>query len=588
MHQENTENFNQKCVSNNIQLFAKYVRGDLVREEERILDSHIQSCQECLFNFAYVEEIFEGKQDLSIEEKTLLVKYLRDPIWKDAIEKAKQEMLEEAKMLLTAPSVDNNTFLEKFNDKTAYTNINKNTYNYINKAIPFYKKPYVFAATFTAVFFALTLVNTFMIFHSQINISSFLNPITKISTVNKTIGNSLYQELDKSIDTYLSSKNTSHLENAQSIAQELKEKYTDYYGIDLVSYYKSIPPSRLDTLSNYRKEMFDLINQPVGDKYEERLKRSQKLEKNFLEFGNKVEACRAKTLISKSQLFLYTPEEFRATTREGLKFSRDNKYLFLEGYFLLWQAKHLSETSGFEESEKAFLQTLEVGQKIQLEDIITSSNVSLVTLYHLNSDDQKCLDTTQTLLSSPQKIKKDRMVSLMQVAGLAAANLNDYKLARNYLEDSLKLSEELQNSFLLTKSYTFLSLVSAKQSDFSGSKDYYLKSLKTLDKIEDVKSKAESKFITLGYQGKIKFLEGNFSQSVKAYQQALAITKDLKMQNNLYLSQINEGLAVANKELKNYKEANQYFATANYYSNLARDQKQMTNCLLSFVPNPCR
>ncbi|MBI4852399.1 MAG: tetratricopeptide repeat protein [Acidobacteria bacterium] len=595
MYSKNKGNFwntNYKCTDGNIYLFVKYIQGELLRAEECALDRHIQNCENCLINFSYVEEIVLGKQTLSTDQKTLLIKYLSDPIWQSAIEKTKQEIVNEVKVSLKdslsnsnpiSKPVDNN---DNNIDKT-YKNSYKNASNY--NYPPLYKRPTFITTAFVTVFFSLTLANYLMIFHSQqkTNLLSNSTPSSIVIANEVSVNRNLYQELDKAIDEYLLLKNTLPLKNAKKIAKEMKESYGENYGIDLVSYYKSLPLSDLDKLLVYRKEMFDLLDQAVGSKYEERLKRSQELEKNFLSVGNKVEAYRAKTLISKAQHFLYD-KNFESSTKEGLTFSQNNNYLFLEGYFLLWQAKHLSDTASFKEADDAFQQTINIGKRINLDDIISSSNVSLVTLYHLNNDDQRCLETVENLLFSPKKIKKDRLASLMQIAGLAAANLQKKDLSEKYLNKSVKLAEELQNSVILAKSYTFLSLTAAKEANLSQSNYYYLKSLEAIGKIEDRATRNISMFISLGYYGKTKSLEGDYSQAAKAYEQALEIAKTIDLKSNLELSQINQGLAVANKELKNYKEADQYFATASYYGNLAKKHKEITNCLLSFIPNPCQ
>ncbi len=433
----------------------------------------------------------------------------------------------------------------------------------------------------------MTITNYLIFIGSTKPLTSLSSSITNITSINKTLDKNLYQELDTAIDEYLFSKNRSNLEKAEDIAKQLKDQYQENYGVDLVKYYQSVPLSEVEQLSVYRKEMFWLINLPPGDNFAEKLKLSQKLEKELLQLGNNVEAYRVKTLTSKLQLFTYNYDIFKSITQEGLKFSKDNNYLFLQGYFLLWQAKYLSEAASFEVSEKALQQTIAIGKQIHIDDLVISSIMSLVTLYHLNNDDKKSLETVQSFLSNPEKLKKHHIVHLMQIGGLAAANLKYPNLSNQYLKDSASLAEEIKNPAYAARSYMFLSLTSAESGNYLDSEQYRLKATQVANKLSDNTSKLNTLYMISGYYGKIQLLEGNFNQAAKAYTQSLAMMKDLKINNNLILSQINEGLAIASKELKHYKEADQYAATANHYSKLAENNMERTNCLLSFIPNPC-
>jgi tetratricopeptide (TPR) repeat protein len=119
------------------------------------------------------------------------------------------------------------------------------------------------------------------------------------------------------------------------------------------------------------------------------------------------------------------------------------------------------------------------------------------------------------------------------------------------------------------------------------SNQYHLKAIETINNIQDQTSRERTLFISLGYYGKVKLLEGDFLQATKAYEQALEIMKNLKVENNLQFSQLNEGSAIASKELKNYKEADQHLVIASHYARLAASNKEKTNCLLSFIPTTC-
>ncbi|MBI4853653.1 MAG: tetratricopeptide repeat protein [Acidobacteria bacterium] len=617
------------CSNKNIHLFFKYVKGELNRKEECLIDRHIQSCEDCLFNFAYVEEIYTKKHLLSSDEKTTFIKYLSDPIWKNELEilskdikqKVKQEVKQEIiNYLVTNHPQINNNFIDKVDNKPdSKTNLDKNNVivtpklkqskqNIAHKTYSvFFSKNQYLAAVASIVIFTGLSTSIYLMINKVSNQSQPLSIITPsfsptpinsdsksfIDTIySKTINNTsstnnLYEELDLAINGYLENKDISYLNKAKQIAMQINNKYSDKYGVDLVKYYELAPLDSFDRLSLSRKNMLELLDQPPGDNYKKALEQSLKLEKIFFQLNNKIEFYRTKTITNKLHTMLYNYQSSESITKEGLGFSIDNQYLFLQGYFLLWEAKKLSETSSFEKSEELFQQTIHIGKKINLEDLVTTAKISLSTLYHLNNDDLKCLETVESLLASAKNMKKTRIVALMQIAGLAATNLKYNDLSDQYLKASLELAEEIKKPAYIARSSMFLSLALAERKDFSASEKYYLKSINAISNIEDEKTKSQSLYLALGYYGKAKLLEGDFLQASETYKQALDIMKKLNINNSLQLSQINQGLALASKELKNNEEAKQYFIKATYYANLANESKQKDNCLLSFIPSPC-
>jgi tetratricopeptide (TPR) repeat protein len=193
----------------------------------------------------------------------------------------------------------------------------------------------------------------------------------------------------------------------------------------------------------------------------------------------------------------------------------------------------------------------------------------------------------QSILIKPENMKKERIITLMQLAGLAACNLKYYSLSTSYLKQSATLAEEINNPAFTARSYMFLSLVSGEMKQFSESEVYYSKAVNQANKLEDTNGRLNAQFLISGYYGKIKLLEGNFDKAAQAYQETLLTLQELKLNNNLELSQVNEGLATALKELNRLDEAQQYLAIAKRHRRLAENNKQIANCFLSFIPTQC-
>jgi hypothetical protein len=602
------------CNKLSVKLFTFYASGQLNRQEEKLIDAHCESCDDCRANLAYVYEIIKGREKLSLDQQTLLLKYLEDPLYKYTIEKLKEEIKEEILQELKASvltekskniskaSIEEliNKHFSKVvglksikNSKTSSDNSNsekKTTAKFFGVNLRY---SYIVSAFLVTVLLGLT-ISTYLMLNSKpkevLTISSTLptsEPIAfPVIQKYKQQDKNLYQELDSFIDKYLEYKQIEYLEQAQNIAKDIEGKYQDNYGVDLVAYYKTVPSSSMEKLLSLRKQLSGLTNKFQGDNYENSLKESELLEENFLASGDFIELYRAKTISSKFYTLLHNYKLSKITIEKGLEFSRYNNYLFLQGYFLLWQAKALSDNTSFEESEPIFQKAVLIGERLHLDDLIASAGVSLVSLYHINNYDQKSLELAQTLIKL-KTIKKERLISILHIAGVSAFNLKYYDLSNSYLTESTKLSEEINNPACLARTYMFLSVIQAEKGNFADSDIYHSKAINSAYKLSDKFTVLDTLSIISGYYAKAKLLQGDFASASKAYKETLNMMSELKLNNNLELSQLNEGLATALKALKNNKESQEYFAVASHYQKLAEGNKEKTNCLLSFIPSKC-
>ncbi|MBN8721679.1 MAG: tetratricopeptide repeat protein [Acidobacteria bacterium] len=589
------------CTAENVPLFVMYVKKELPEEQTLKLEHHFKECSDCKINCLYTKEILQLKHPLSCDEKTLLLKYLTDPLWYYAISNAKKQILFEVKELIQENkpnSIKKLHFASKTPDKTID---NQNYIKNIFQQYTYFIVTVLMISSITLGYFSYaTITNKSFNLSSKYSLSSLSiiegsnTPFIENSSdfADSFQENILYKQLDTNINEYLTTKDNFYLKQSKTIAQELQNKYQENYGVDLVKYYETVPIEQLSKLSLYREQMLALLNETSGNNFEKRLKESQTLESKFLELGNTIEAYRIKTISNKMYTFLRDYKQTKITANEGLKFSIDNNYLLLQGYFLLWQTNFLSEEVSLEESEKAFQEIIKIGEKIKIYDFVSRPKLSLATLYHLNNEDQKSLEMVQNLLNNSEKMKKERIISLMQLAGLASSNLKHYELSKYYLKESIRLAKNLNNSNFssdsIARSYTYLSLVSAELKNFSDSEEYHLKSINEANRLVDNTNRLNTIFLISGYYGKTKLLAGDLEAAAKIYQDSLSMFQELKLKNNLELSQLNEGLAIALKELNKIDEAEKYFATANQYRKLAENNKEIANCFLSFVPNPCQ
>ncbi|MBI4852591.1 MAG: zf-HC2 domain-containing protein, partial [Acidobacteria bacterium] len=249
------------CSNKNIHIFFKYVKGELTRKEEYSIDHHLQNCEDCLFNFAYVEEIYTKKHLLSSDEKTLFIKCLSDPLWNSEIEKIKkgirQELYEEIENLnsiknksidrsdnktnITTPDVvltsvklrptDSNVV--GFNrENTSYKRYS--SFSRINKYLVAAASIVIFAGLSTSVYLIINKATNLSLSLSRPT-SSFSSPSTNINSNSpiyniynkitnnkpKSAGTNLYQELDLAIDEYLEHQDISYINKAREIATDI-------------------------------------------------------------------------------------------------------------------------------------------------------------------------------------------------------------------------------------------------------------------------------------------------------------------------------------------------------------------------------
>lgn len=615
----------EDCRKLDTRTFVLYAKAQLNREQERFIDNHCGRCDNCRANLAYVYEIVKGNERLSTDGQTLLLKYLHDPIYKNAIEKLKdsirEEILDEIRFLLVDIVKDNKVFsLTNAKDCPSITDNNPtNNQNSLDKAtsqttsqsskpfnkiinkIPNIKANYsYFVSAFLVVVFVSLSIFTYLAINNPnrqsnntnnpSNNSSSLNPIFSTITQlrpNDQLSNNLYQQLDTAIDEYLESKNTGDLTKAKVIAKDIEQKYGDKYGVDLVSYYQSIPSSVREKLLSTRKRLAEMFDKSSGDNYQQRLTDSQNLEKDFLAFGNLIEAYKTKILVNKLLLHLDKDQEANSFVQEGLKFSINNKYIFLQAHFLLWKAKGFSKNSDFVNTEESLLQVIELGNKLDLYKIVNSAGISLTTLYYNNDENEKAFNLSKKLLVNFSDYKNTQAISFLQIAGLAAFNLHYNNIAIFYLQEAINNSQLLNIPTFTVRSYSFLGLVLSEEKKFYEANNYYSLAEKELNKINENAAKQESISIIVGYKAKTKLLEGDYSQALELYKYRLFLMKTLHINNTLEISQINEALAIVLTQLGQNEKAQVHSTIAKNYKNLANANKETANCLLSLAPSNC-
>ncbi|MBI4855095.1 MAG: hypothetical protein HY819_25110, partial [Acidobacteria bacterium] len=404
----------------------------------------------------------------------------------------------------------------------------------------------------------------------------------------KSAGTNLYQELDLAIDEYLEHQDISYINKAREIATDIDTRYGDKYGVDLVKYYQEFnTPTLKKAQTDSHKKLLEIFDRISADNYQQRLEEAQKLEKQFIALENFIEAQKTKIIISKLCVQLYKYDQADLFVQQGKKFATDKNYIFLETHFLLCQAKRLSQIPDFINAEKIFLEAIDLGNKLQLLKVVKSAGMSLATLYYRNDKNEDAFELAEKLLLVFPDYGNSQSIALLQIGGLSSFNLGKHELANSYLKQAIEHSITLKNPALVSRSYAFLSLILCEQKRFDQANNSFLLAESELNKVEDQTVRLELLSIIVGYKAKAMLLKNEYEKALELYQQKLSLLEQLKLENNLETSQVNEAMAIALTALGQKEKAQNYTAIAKYHKNLAEANNEKTNCLLSLLPTNC-
>ncbi|MFY9224221.1 MAG: zf-HC2 domain-containing protein [Blastocatellia bacterium] len=597
MRLNNKEDLTPICATENVPLFVMYVKGELPEQHKSKLEAHLSHCADCKMNLAYVKEILQFKHPLSADEKTLLLKYLSDPLFYYFIHDIRKKVLSDVRDILKEVNIH-----LKSNENTEIDKDGK-----INQSskLSYQKRPYSYAVMTLAIAGFLSLgslivlglsvkypaLQSYLPFSKQNSLAINETSSNSLSSdfqinLSKTTDNNRYQQLDTAIDEFLATQNREHLVKAESIAKDIQLFYEDNYGVDLVGYYQSVPDLAISKLVNYRKEFTTLESMPKGDNYQQRMEKSQALANDFLLIGNLPESYKVKNFVFKCMVKNYQHTKANLLFNEAISFTKQHNYKLLTGQFLLWKGKHLSLSSDFVKTEETFKEALNIGEKLQSKQLIASCGSSLAALYQTNNEDKKALEIAQKLLSQSQQ-NPELFISLNQIAGIAAFKLGFHTLSNTYLHQAISDAQKINNPYLVATSWAFLGVTLTEKQDFSLAKEAYLESHQALNQIKENHSRLDALSIVAGYEAKANFLLENYSEAINLYKESLTAIEELGIDSYLEVAQLNEALAIATQKTGNVAEAQKYIAIANNHKKLALDKNEKTNCLLSFLPKKC-
>lgn len=114
----------------------------------------------------------------------------------------------------------------------------------------------------------------------------------------------------------------------------------------------------------------------------------------------------------------------------------------------------------------------------------------------------------------------------------------EYAEAEKYFSEAIRLAEGLQSKrgYYLNRIYNYLGAMSYKKGDFSGAKDYYLKSLEFIDPTEN---ENQVRFVAFSNIGEAEMGAGKFTEAHQWMGKALELIETADMNADLLISGYN-------------------------------------------------
>lgn len=576
----------QGCTKVTTKLVYFFFTDRLTQEEKLELKQHCRRCAVCETRYLKVGALLEKVEKVSEKEELFALRLAVNPVFEtyisDALYTGKEETKEELRKELLALKQQIINELNSYNNEEK-TKTPKEENLTVPKTTPLSwritkSKIKVGVTVFSlCMFLAFNLFIIFKYFNLHLNKQLINNESSYQRQIN------LYEKLDNYIDEYLTTKDFQYLAQAQEAAQKIQINYQDNYGVDLVNFYKKIDTSKYQKLLVKRKELKDIWLAPSGDNYQEAIVKSSKLKDSFLELGDNIDAYRCQVLLVRFYA-MRLDVTYKPFIEDGLTYSLQNKYLYLKLYFSLWDAKVRSDNPD-DQVEKDLIEIITTSSLLSVDEIKVSASMTLAGIYLITNENRKALALAQDALTLAD-ITYTNAVSLLQVSGLACFKLKDYEKAEEYFQQSIKLSQKYHNNYELCLSHCFTGILLAEKGNFKKAEDHFTQVETFIILIKDPVSKMDLTSRVTGYRAKSLYLQGEYIEAVRLYKNTLEIMKKLKVENNLEISQLNEGIALALEQTGDAR-ASEYKAIAAQQKKEAESKKQVTICLFSFSPVTC-
>jgi tetratricopeptide (TPR) repeat protein len=397
-----------------------------------------------------------------------------------------------------------------------------------------------------------------------------------------------YDLLESAIDDYLSATISSNktvaddfLRTAEKIAAEMATLTGERFGLDLVSFYRTVPAHSVEQFIKARKLYKEARETIKLNDYTQGLEIASKAKTAFDRLDSNLEIEKTEILIGKSLVKLSRSKEAEKILKKGGIKAAITNHLYSHAQFLGWLGENYSNISNYTHAVEILEQAIQVVRPLDVPEFSNSLSMLLSSIYSVTNDNERAFLMAHKTLEEAIRTNHPFSIQVIDVLGLSAFNLGFPALAENYLKKAIELASNQQKFPHIAMANTYLGIIMAEQRKDNEAEQSFQKAFQSLYKIEDKTIRIQLEFMVTGYHARAQMLTGNSKQAVDLYTKALTLGEKGKIEEKIILSQMRQGLGECLAALGNYKGAESEFRAALSLRQSAQTIEQ-NNSLLSF------
>jgi tetratricopeptide (TPR) repeat protein len=400
---------------------------------------------------------------------------------------------------------------------------------------------------------------------------------------------SLYDQLDKAIDLYLSAHQSNNpgeaaeaLNSAEQTAVEMESKSGEHYGLDTIAYYRGISSSAIGPLIKARGLVREVEGTVEGDQFTESISKIGQAREIFERFGAETETERA--MVQNIKFLNKTGESLKAKELSDIYINRAVifKHLFIEAQLWYRKGEALSDTADFDGAGQAIAAAVRIAEPLGVPAFLVNSTVLLASIYYITNNNAGCLEQGHKAFEAARAINHPYPIQLFQVLGISAFNLSYPRLAERYLQYSIKTAQAQKSIPYEAVSHAYFGIIRSEQKLFSEAEENFAGAFDLTSKISDERSRIYVQFNVTGYYARSQMLAGNTERAIHYYTEALDLAQRGNIQQNLELSQLHQGRGECLMARGDLKEAEAELSMAVTLNEEAHKNMETNNSLLTF------
>ncbi|MEW6734618.1 MAG: tetratricopeptide repeat protein [Acidobacteriota bacterium] len=408
-----------------------------------------------------------------------------------------------------------------------------------------------------------------------------------ISTAQKP---TRYEQLDRYINDYLSALQAgnnvgamSALTNADNIANEMLNETNEHFGLDLVSFYRTVPIAAIEKLREARKIRAEIDTTVVADHFKEALTQAYRVKDIFSSYNSACEIERTDVQIVKYLNKMDAISDAQNLLQNTLDRTIEHRHLFLQADLLRWKGELLSNTSEFDKAIEVLEESIRIAKPLNVPNFLIKPSLILATIYYVVNDNEHAFQQAHTTLNACLATNSPVPIQILQVLGVSAFNLNSPSLAELYLQHSISLAQKQGNYSYLSLSYAFSGILQAEQNHATKAQERFTKASQSLAQIADNSARSRVEFAVVGYQARAQMLAGQTDKAIELYQRAIDLGKQTNVQQMLSLSQLHQGMGECLMAKGDKDRARIELETAVAFDHKAREGLEQNNAFLTFA-----